>query len=398
VDAGLDAVRLDSLIGRLSEADSGDAEAILDEGAWSHGWPLREGTRWLFVTRWDDAGGDVSLVGDFDEWAPGADPATRVAEDFYYVVVEIEDGRGLKYKWHAGDEFRAPPEATRYGFDEFGEHGWVDAPRGRGWLERFPSMTSGHLELPRTLRVRVPADFEPSAARVLLLHDGQNVFGPEGPFGGWRVDETLDADFPDVLAVAVDNAADRFDAYTHVRDEVLGAERGGRADEYLDLLEEVALPFVRERYGVAAEGDGLVMAGSSLGGLVTLYAAMTRPGLSGCVVAMSSTLGWGAFGADVDGSDALVRRWSEVGPRIYLDSGGAGTCGDPDGDGVDEDSEDSDNYCTTLQLRDHLDALGYSTDEDLFHWWEPGAPHNEAAWRARVSRGLAACDGAWVPR
>ena len=33
-------------------------------------------------------------------------------------------------------------------------------------------------------------------------------------------------------------------------------------------------------------------------------------------------------------------------------------------------------------------TIGYEYDKDLFHWHEPGAHHNEAAWAARVSRPL----------
>ena len=72
---------------------------------------------------------------------------------------------------------------------------------------------------------------------------------------------------------------------------------------------------------------------------------------------------------------------------MYIDSGGgASTCVDIDGDGVDDDGDGTDNYCETVQLRDQLDALGYTFGETLWHWHEPGAPHNEAAWADRVDR------------
>jgi predicted alpha/beta superfamily hydrolase len=229
-----------------------------------------------------------------------------------------------------------------------------------------------------------------------VLHDGQNVFLSGGPFGGWQVDATLDRDYPDVLAVAIDNGADRFATYTPVADDIGSGPIGGDAATYLAFVEDDVLPFVRARYGVRATGPSLMIAGSSLGGLVSLEGAHTRPALAGCVAGLSSTLGWGAF--DGDGSGTLVRRWSTHGTTaIYLDSGGGGVCGDSDGDGVHEDSDDRDNYCVTLQLRDHLVGLGYELGVDLFHWHEPGAPHSEAAWAARVGRFLDACvSGGWI--
>ena len=57
-------------------------------------------------------------------------------------------------------------------------------------------------------------------------------------------------------------------------------------------------------------------------------------------------------------------------------------------DGVNDDGDNQDGYCVTLQMRDLLDELGWTFDVDLWHWWEPDAAHNEAAWAARVFRPL----------
>ena len=109
--------------------------------------------------------------------------------------------------------------------------------------------------------------------------------------GGWGVQEAPDesAAYDAVVVPAVDNASDRMSAYTHVVDDIGTGPLGGQPDAYLDLVELEALPFFRARYGIAASGDSLAMGGSSLGGLVTLYATMSRPGWFGCAIAMSST-------------------------------------------------------------------------------------------------------------
>jgi predicted alpha/beta superfamily hydrolase len=324
----------------------------------------------------------------------------------HWVVLEdaelVGGPSGSKYKWLIGaSEYVAPLEATAYGFDAFGRFGWVRPPPGAPHLEQFPELVSAHLSLRRTLRVYLPAGFVPrgpaaARARTLLVHDGQNVFHPDAAFGGWRLDEALaDPTLSDVVVLAIDNAADRMEAYTHVADDIgAGGPIGGRASDYLALLEDEALPFVRARYGVEARGASLAMMGSSLGGLVTAFAALERRDLFGCGAALSPTLGWGSFAPGA--SDALVQRWPAHGrgaTALYLDSGGGvvGTCADLDGDGVDDDAADRDNYCVTVQLRDRLVELGYAFGVDLAHWHEPGASHDEAAWAARVPRALAAC-------
>ena len=129
-----------------------------------------------------------------------------------------------------------------------------------------------------------------------------------------------------------------------------------------------------------------------LGAARRLTRAIRLNGAPHVAIAHSAT---GAFDPAADGSDALVHRWTTRGATaVYLDSGGSGTCGDPDGDGVFEDSDDRDNFCVTNQLRDHFESLGYTHGADLFHWHEAGAGHNEAAWAARISRGLASCASA----
>ena len=197
---------------------------------------------------------------------------------------------GSKYKWFVAGDYRAPLEATQYGFDENGRFGWVQAPSDVPHLEQFPDHASAFLSDIRTVRVLVPARFDAPSARTLLLHDGQNVFHPDAAFGGWRVDEAL-ASRGNVLAVAIDNAPDRMDAYTQVEDDIGSGPIGGRASSYLQLVQSEVLPFARTRYGVEARGSSLAMMGSSLGGLVTLFAASGDFEDMACGAAMSSTVG-----------------------------------------------------------------------------------------------------------
>ncbi len=412
-DAGLDAgpppPSLEDRIAALEDpgASAEDLDALIQEVTWAEGWPVTDGTRWLFATRWDDAPASVALVSDVNDWDAARAPATRAASTVHYwVVIDASTfdvpAAGAKYKWHgAPDVFRPSPEAQAYGFDAFGEFAYVAPPTGVAWRERFASFASAHLEDRRAFRALLPAGFaHADAARVLFLHDGQNVFHPDAVWGGWRVDEAVAAaGYEDVVVLTVDNAADRMDAYTHVVDDIGGGATGGRAEDYAGLVFDEALPFFRAHYGLRAGRDDLMIGGSSLGGLVSLYFALTRPAEMRCVIAMSPSLGWGAFAASATGADALVNRWTAHGTvAVYLDSGGGGTCSDGDGDGVQEDSADSDNYCTTTQFRDHLDGLGYTFGTDLAHWWESGAAHNEAAWAARMPDALSSCVAAgWAP-
>lgn len=413
-DAPMDASttsRIDDVVDGLNNASNdNDRRAVLHDVAMHEGWPLEEAGRVLFATEWGDAPSVVAFVSDVNTWSTSRDIATRVHDSSFYYVVLTESSFdapvvGAKFKWWgAPDIYRAPPEATAYGYDENGEFGWVRPRTDQAHLERFPAFASAHLTDPRTVRAWLPAGFVPRSAeathmRTLLLHDGQNLFDPNAAYGGWQADVALGAGYGDVVAIAIDNAADRFDAYTHTTDVVGGGTVGGHANDYLDMIETEVLPFARERYGIVAMGDSLMIAGSSLGGLVSIYAAMIHPSVYGCAAGLSSTLGWGSMDGNVSGS-TLIEMWpSHQSSAIYLDSGGGldSECTDADGDGVEDDSPDADNYCVTLQLRDRLTELGYAPHVDVFHAFDPGGGHNEAAWRSRFPNALASCTtGGWT--
>ncbi|GAB4198039.1 MAG: hypothetical protein OHK0013_06760 [Sandaracinaceae bacterium] len=399
--------RLDRIVAVLEGGDEAAIEAAVHDVAWNEGWPLHEEGLWLFVTRLDDRPPSVSLVGHINGWSPLRHPAVRAADGvhFWAIVRDAEcdvPAEGSKYKWYVPSDgsFRPPTEATQYGFDEFGRFGWVRAPGDRPHLEQFPAFRSAHLEAPRAFRAYLPAGFVPRSAsaaraRTLLMHDGQNLFHPDAFFGGWQIDRTLAARGTDVVVVAVDNTSDRMDAYTHTEDDIgRGGPIGGRASDYLALLSNEALPFFRARYGIVARGRSLMMSGSSLGGLVTLVATQRDFESLGCGAALSSTVGWGSIAPGAGGERTLLRTWSGLHAPLYLDSGGGvvGSCFDGDGDGVEDDADDGDNYCVNAQMVRVLEGSGYARGATLAYVWDVGAGHNEAAWAARFAGALDACE------
>ena len=131
--------------------------------------------------------------------------------------------------------------------------------------------------------------------------------------------------------------------------------------------------------------------GSSLGGLISLHIADRYPGSYMFAASLSGTVGWGSIGAAVH-NETIIERYASHGHQttaLYVDSGGNGNCLDSDQDGIeDDDPNATDNYCENAQLEATLEAVGYIPETDLWHWHEPGAPHNEEAWAARVWRPL----------
>lgn len=366
----------------LRQAIAGEVDAagavrtIADRG----GFPVETATgSFLFACLCGQ--GAWALAGDHNGWAPAP---MQQAGPLWWIEADVPAPDGSLYKFHEPGQalWIADPHGRRYGFDDFGRYSLVRASAAH--LERWYAIDGADLGLaPRDLQVYVPAGG--AFSHALYVHDGQNLFDPDAFWGGWRLQETVP---PDLLIVGIDNVpVDRMSDYTHVPDDIGGGRPvGGEGEAYAELVDAVIRPRMEAAYGPAAVVGTM---GSSLGGLISLVIADLYPARYDMAISLSGTLGWGSIGLD---NETMLERYAAAGKRefsIYLDSGGGGACADLDMDGVDDDTDASDNYCENLQMSGILQQLGYTPDVDLFYVHDPDALHNEAAWAARVDVPLA---------
>jgi len=358
---------LEDLLQRLRD----DRDGTLLEESFDSGWPVLVDEGRVVVSA-DPA--LTMVAGDFDAWA-----GTALTADQGFSWGLLPDEAGSRYKLTDGVSFVADPWARAYDYDAFGEITMV--PPVTAHLERFFQVAEPASGLaPRTLRVWLP---EGAPTHVLYLHDGQNLFDPDAIWGGWMLQDTVPAG---MMLVGIDNTAARMDEYTQVADDIGGGPVGGLGDDYATLLEDRVRPLIAATYG---EPTKVGLLGSSLGGLISLHVAYLNPTGYDFAGSMSGTLGWGSIGPHT--GETMIERYEAAGQQpfvVFLNSGGGGACSDDDLDGIQDDGSGSDNFCETNQMRDTLAAAGHTFDVDLFHWHEPGAAHNEAAWAARVFRPL----------
>ena len=226
----------------------------------------------------------------------------------------------------------------------------------------------------RLVRVLLPAGYSETRSQpypLLILHDGQNLF-EEGrgdstaPGGGsWRADESIAqliaaARIPPLIAAGIDHAgANRINEFTPTPD---GRPAAGRAAEYGRLVMVDLLPGLAADFHVRQDADGLALGGSSMGGLVTLWIAMTYPGRFGRLVVMSPSLWWDRR--------VMVRRMRrhqlEPLPRIWLDAGRK------EGATVTRDARE----LHKLLRRQSRTAVRYVED--------PRGDHSETSWGRRL--------------
>ncbi len=250
---------------------------------------------------------------------------------------------------------------------------WKARRRGApGRLEVIPEVASRALGNRRDILVYLPASYDRTDARypVIYMQDGQNLFDPSTSFAGeWGVDTAL-AKAPRkgrrAIIVGIPNAGiERIREYSPFVDDRNG---GGLGDAYLDWIEQAVKPMVDARYRTVAGPEGTGIAGSSLGGLISLYAFFRAPARYGFVGALSPAL-WFA--------DGEIFRFVEPAPyvrgRIYLD------VGTREGEGT---------LANARAMRDLLVAKGYRRGKDLMWVEDQGGMHNEAAWGRRLRPAL----------
>jgi predicted alpha/beta superfamily hydrolase len=252
------------------------------------------------------------------------------------------------------------------------ESNLYDEPREATDL-RHHVISSDLLGGERQLVVFVPEGYDTTDRRypVLYMQDGQNLFDPTTsyvPGKDWRVDQTAqklirEGKIQPVIIVGVYHAGEkRVDEYTPTKD---AKRNGGKADKYLRALTEVIKPFIDREYRTHTCAWNTALAGSSLGGLFTLYAGIECPDVFGKLAAMSPSAWWDRRYI----IRAVERLPVKSRQSIWLDIGsreGSGTVGD------------------TRALRDALIEKGWTDNADLRYVEAQGGVHDEAAWAARV--------------
>lgn len=167
----------------------------------------------------------------------------------------------------------------------------VSYPLGNASLYDFRSEKAG-----RDLQILVslPGSYGESAGRrypVIYAVDGQWHFSLAGAAAGAL---HYDRGWPESIVVGITwkgtvQDAERLRYQDFTPTTIEGAPETGRADRYLDFLEEELIPYMAEHYQVS---DDRVLMGSSLGGLLSLYCLITRPELFSDYIASTPATWW----------------------------------------------------------------------------------------------------------
>src|SRR5438067_8253158 len=155
---------------------------------------------------------------------------------------------------------------------------WQDYPQHDGvvgTVKILEDLHSPQLDNERDILVYLPPSYASGDKRypVIYMHDGQNLFDPNTSFAGeWEVDQTLEKaarDGVEAIVVGIPNMGpQRCDEYSPFVDAKAG---GGKGDAYIAFITDTLRPLINDDFRTLTERENTGIAGSSLGGLISLY-------------------------------------------------------------------------------------------------------------------------------
>ncbi len=257
-----------------------------------------------------------------------------------------------------------------------------------GTLHHFPSLPSTFIN-PRNVDVWLPPNYDEGDAggyNVLYMQDGQNLFESQKSFIGvdWGMDQTMatlcqEKEIRPTIVVGIWNTPQRLREYLPQRPFCEHQSQQSRSrvikryggvpisDRFLRFLVYELKPFVDRRYCTRPEREFTFLMGSSMGGLISLYAICEYPHIFGGAGCLSThwPIPHRSFGK------YLKARLPEPrGHKIYLDYG---------------DEANSAGYLVRQKGVEHIiRERGYTFGLDWLANWYAGDPHSETAWRTRV--------------
>ncbi|MDU0371534.1 alpha/beta hydrolase-fold protein [Hymenobacter sp. ZK17L-C2] len=250
------------------------------------------------------------MAGSFNNWNPASTShvLVRATDGSYQLTLPASVTGTVEFKFTRGSWATVEADAQsadignrRYTIGsgpatvDLQVAGWKDLSSGGGScqstaLQPNVQVLSATFQVPQLNRTRrvwvyLPNDYGTAAAKrypVLYMHDGQNVFDACTSFSGeWGVDETLSqlqqqgVDATGSIVVAIDNGgSDRLNEYSPWNNPQYG---GGQGDQYVDFLVQTLKPYIDQNYRTLTGREFTGIAGSSMGGLISTYAALKYP-------------------------------------------------------------------------------------------------------------------------
>ncbi|MEW5845957.1 MAG: alpha/beta hydrolase-fold protein [Bacteroidota bacterium] len=270
-----------------------------------------------------------------------------------------------------------------------------------GKIDRIDKFTSKYVT-PRNIDIWLPSGYSDSTKyAVLYMHDGQMLYDPSTTWNkqAWDIDDVASVLMAEnrvknFIVVGIWNGGKTrhqdyfpqkpFEKLSQAEKDTITAQlkRVGRtegafqpqSDNYLKFIVKELKPYIDKRYSVYTNRENTFIAGSSMGGLISLYAICEYPEVFGGAACLSTH--WvGSFTTENNPfTNSMIRYLSKKLPnpkshKIYFD------CGDQTLDAM------------YPEIQKRIDSVMVKKGFDSHCWitkYFPGENHSEQAWSKRL--------------
>lgn len=254
------------------------------------------------------------LAGNFNNWNP-ADSNYRFVKmgNLYQAIIhkplQLLEFKVTRGSWTTceGDSSGVSIPNRTYTYKAGDKHqivirGWEAQHKIQSTAGNGVSVLSEEFDIPqlgvkRRVWIYLPqgySQYPQQSYPVMYMHDGQNVFDQATSFSGeWGVDETLTElerqGKQACIVVAVDNGGiSRLDEYSPYQT----ARGGGKGEQYVLFLVNTLKPYIDSHYRTKPDRNNTIIAGSSMGGYISLYATVRYPQVFGKAGIFSPAFGF----------------------------------------------------------------------------------------------------------
>jgi predicted alpha/beta superfamily hydrolase len=249
---------------------------------------------------------DIYISGDFEGWSGGKSEFKLEKKDSTYYKITLPNHlETINFKFTLGSwesvevnkegedienrtyRFKKNPEMMQVSISAWsnGNTNKTAATKQQNVQTFAEDFKIPQLNRTRNILVYLPPNYESSkdSYPVLYIHDGQNVFDKATSYAGeWEVDETLNKLHQthglDIIVVAIDNSEKRMQEYTAWEHKEYGKPEG---KQYIDFIANTLKPTIDQKYRTKKDSQNTAIMGSSMGGLISHYAAFEYPEIFG---------------------------------------------------------------------------------------------------------------------
>jgi predicted alpha/beta superfamily hydrolase len=330
--------------------------------------------------------GDIYVTGNFNNWNPKDEKYKLKPFGVSRRAIILKDLAAGKYEFKFTRGGFDKVETTAKGEDvpnheitvkddvaqDFNVPGWKDdypdKPKPNTATAQVSVLDTAfaipQLNRKRRIWVYLPKGYATSRKKypVIYMQDGQNLFNEQtAPFGEWGIDETLDTLMrrtgKEAIIIGVDNGGDkRMTEYNPYDFKNYGK---GEGSQYVDFLALTLKPFIDKKLRTLKDSAHTFVAGSSMGGLISLYAVVKYPRVFGGAGIFSPAF-WTAPAIYDDVAKADLGRAIK---RFYFYAGG-------------KESE-----TMVADMDKMIAAIEKKGNYETRRLMNPVGKHNEATWR-----------------